>query len=206
MDQKEYAKLIAKNIRRLVYEAGKTQAEVARDLKINKSTLSCWMNGSRIPRMDAIDRLCHYFNCSRADIMENYNREHTKSYRIPILGKVAAGVPIEAVTDIIGYEEIPMSWTGNYIALKVKGDSMTPKISDGDIVIVKIQPDAESGDIVIAQVNGDDATVKKLIKQQIGITLQPFNLNYEPMFFSQEEQENKPVRIIGKVVEIRIKL
>ena len=72
MDNKEYGMIIAKNLRRIMYDAGKTQAEVARDLKISKATLSSWMNGKRIPRMPNIDMLCHYFNVNRTDIMEEY--------------------------------------------------------------------------------------------------------------------------------------
>lgn len=70
MNNEEYGKIIAKNLRRIMYDSGKTQADVARDLKINKATISSWMNGTRIPRMPNIDLLCHYFNVSRADIME----------------------------------------------------------------------------------------------------------------------------------------
>lgn len=130
----------------------------------------------------------------------------SKAKRIPVLGRVAAGIPLEAITDILDYEEIPTSWPGEYISLQVKGDSMTPVIPDGAVVIVRIQPDAESGEFVVAQVNRQDATVKKLLKRADGITLQPLNPNYEPLFFSEEEKEALPVRIIGKVVEIRIKL
>lgn len=70
MDNKEYAKIIANNLRRIMYEHDKSQAEVARALHISKATLSSWMNGTRIPRMQNIDMLCHYFNVSRAEIME----------------------------------------------------------------------------------------------------------------------------------------
>ena len=63
--------------------------------------------------------------------------------------------------------------------------------------------DAESGDIVIAMVNGDDATCKRLRKYRDGIELISNNLSYEPMFFSNEEIISKPVKIIGKVVELR---
>lgn len=70
MSENEYAKIIGKNLKRIMYDAGKTQIEVAKDLKISKATISSWMNGTRIPRMDKIDILCNYFNVSRADIME----------------------------------------------------------------------------------------------------------------------------------------
>lgn len=73
MSEQDYAKLVSKNLRRIMYEHGKTQAEVAKDLNISKATLSSWMNGTRIPRMNKVDLLCHYFNCKRADIMEDHD-------------------------------------------------------------------------------------------------------------------------------------
>lgn len=72
MNPNEYGKIISQNLKRIMYEAGKTQADVSRDLKISKATLSSWMNGTRVPRMPKIDLLCHYFNCSRADLMEDH--------------------------------------------------------------------------------------------------------------------------------------
>ena len=130
-----------------------------------------------------------------------------KALRIPVLGNVAAGIPIEAIEDIIDYEEISeeMAHTGDFFALKIKGDSMEPRICDGDVVIVRKQDYAESGDLVIVLVNGDSATCKKLAKYPSGIRLIPFNQAYEPLFYSNEEIENKPVRIIGRVVENRQK-
>lgn len=130
-----------------------------------------------------------------------------KAIRVPVLGKVAAGIPIEAIEDIIDYEEISeeLAHTGEFFALKIKGDSMEPTIGNGDVVIVKQTDDANTGDIVIALVNGDDATCKRLVKYASGIRLMPINPAYEPMFFSNEEVVDKPVRIIGKVMESRKK-
>ena len=82
---------------------------------------------------------------------------------------------------------------------------MEPRMCEGDVVIVRQQDDAESGDIVIAMINGHDATCKRLMKYAGGISLLSFNPLYEPMMFSNEEIETKPVRIIGKVVENRQK-
>ena len=73
MSEQDYAKLVAKNLRRIMYEHGKTQAEVAKDLNISKATLSSWMNGTRIPRISKVDLLCHYFNVKRSDIMEDHD-------------------------------------------------------------------------------------------------------------------------------------
>lgn len=131
-----------------------------------------------------------------------------KGVVIPVLGFVAAGIPIEAIEDVIDTEEIPqeMAATGKFFGLKIKGNSMEPRIKDGDIVIVRQQEDAESGDIVIACVNGDEATCKRLRKYKDGIELISNNPSYEPMFFSNKEIAERPVTILGRVVELSAKL
>lgn len=127
--------------------------------------------------------------------------------RVPILGKVAAGIPIEEIEDIIGWEEISekMAKTGKYFCLQIKGDSMEPDLRDGDIVVVRHQKTAENGDIVIAQVNGNEATCKRLTVSENGIILMPHNPKYDPMPFTKDQIESIPVSIIGKVVESRRK-
>lgn len=126
---------------------------------------------------------------------------------IPVVGRVAAGIPIEAAEHIIDNEEISpkMAANGEFFGLKIKGNSMEPKISDGDVVIVRKQDDAESGDIVIALINGDEGVCKRLKKYNDSIALISTNPEYDPMIFSKEEVETKPVQIIGKVVELRAK-
>lgn len=130
-----------------------------------------------------------------------------KGVVINVLARVAAGIPIEAVTDIIDTEEITeeLARTGEFFGLQIHGDSMSPGICDGDIVIVRQQDDAESGDIVIATINGDEATCKRLRKYSEGIELISNNPSYKPFEFSNEEIMEKPVRIIGKVIELRRK-
>lgn len=127
--------------------------------------------------------------------------------KIPVLGKVAAGLPITAVENVLDYEEIPASLaaTGDFVALQIKGQSMEPRIYEGDIVIVRVQPTAETGDLAVVIVNGDEATVKKIKFLPEGILLQPFNPAYQPFFYSKHDIEYKPVRIFGKVVELRAK-
>ena len=71
MDTSEHARIVAKNLKRLAYENEKTQADIAKDLGIKQSTLSSWMTGARLPRMDKIDMLCKYFGCLRVDILED---------------------------------------------------------------------------------------------------------------------------------------
>lgn len=137
------------------------------------------------------------------------NKPETKKHGviINVLGRVAAGIPITAVEDIIDTEEITeeLSRTGDFFGLKIKGDSMTPTICDGDIVIVRQQDDAETGDTIIATINGDEATCKRLRKYKDGIELISNNPGYKPFEFTNEEILEKPVKIIGKVVELRRK-
>lgn len=139
--------------------------------------------------------------------VSNTQKEQSGGIKIPVLGRVAAGIPITATEYIIDTEEISKSManTGEYFALQIKGDSMEPKISNGDVVIVKKQSDAEDGDLVIALINGDDAVCKRLKKYSEGIALLSNNASYEPLYFSQKEIEEKPVAIIGKVKELRAK-
>lgn len=127
--------------------------------------------------------------------------------KINVLGRVAAGIPIEAIEEIIDTEEISedMAKTGEFFGLQIHGDSMEPRFTEGDVVIVRKQDDAESGDIVIATVNGDEATCKRLRKFRDGIELVSTNLSYKPMFFTNKEILEKPVKILGKVVELRAK-
>lgn len=128
--------------------------------------------------------------------------------RIPVLGRVVAGIPIEAITDIIDYEEIDpdLAKTGDFFALHVQGSSMEPKLYDGDVVIVRRQPTVESGETAIVLVNGNDATVKQVKEVDAGIMLIGHNTAvYEPHFYSQQEISDLPVQILGKVVELRRK-
>lgn len=156
-----------------------------------------------------IKEIAKFLNTTPAYLMgwEDNDKEAPQRIKIPVLGTVAAGIPISAVEDILDYEEIPQSWEnqGEFFGLRIKGDSMQPKMDDGDVVIVRQQSDANSGDTVIALVNGDDATCKKLQKTENGIMLVSTNPNYLPMFFTNEEIVTKPVVILGKVVELRSK-
>lgn len=133
------------------------------------------------------------------------SEEKHQSVRIPVLGRIAAGIPLEMIEDIVDWEEIDAKTAkqGEIFALQIKGNSMEPRIVDGDVVILHKQEDAESGDIVIATVNGDEATCKRLRKYKDGIELIPNNPAYAPMFFTNQEIINKPVNIIGKVIELR---
>lgn len=191
-------------IKRKRKEKGMTQEELGALLGVNKGAVSKWESGrvQNIKRSQLLE-LARILEVSPNELLDRQTKPTHK--RIPVLGKVAAGEPIEQVEDIIGYEEIPFSWaeTATYFALKIRGDSMEPRMYDGDVVIVRQQEYAENGDIVIASVNGKDATCKRFRKTDSGIMLISLNSKYDPFIFSPEQVESLPIRILGKVVELR---
>lgn len=180
-----------------------TQDQLAKDMDLSKSSISMYENGQRLPSFEVLEAFADYFNVSLS-VMNG--EPENGAHRIPVVGSVRAGIPTEAVEDIVDWEEIPRAQAcrGDYIGLKVKGSSMEPRFIEGDTVIVRRQPDVKSGEIAIVFVNGDDATMKKVLKQPNGITLIAFNpAVYEPHFYSNEQIEELPVVIYGKVVELR---
>lgn len=182
-----------------------SQAELANKLGLAKSTVSMYEVGKRQPDFETLELIADFFNVDMNFLL--CRRSNSAPVRIPVLGRVAAGIPIDAVEYIVDWEEIPadMALTGEYFCLQIKGDSMEPKISDGDVVIVRKQEDADTGDLVIALVNGSDATCKRLMKYTDGIALISTNPKYAPLQYSSQEIVEKPVQIIGKVVELRAK-
>ena len=124
-----------------------------------------------------------------------------------MLGSIPAGIPIEAIEDIVDYEEITenMAKSGTHFGLRVQGDSMQPTINAGDIVIIRQQEDAENGKICVVMVNGYDATLKAIKKEPNGLWVLPHNPNsdFKPTFYTNKEVEELPVRILGVAVEIR---
>ena len=206
-------------------------ADVAKTTGIHPSTFSDWKKGKSSPKYDKIQKIAEFFGVepdwlsgksefkTKKEMLQHFDDVYNtpalqsdvfrleKGMKIPVLGSVAAGTPIFAEENYIGSEEISeeLASTGEFFGLKIKGDSMSPRIMEGDTVIVRQQDDAESGDIVIVLINGDSATCKRLMKYQEGISLISFNPAYEPMTFSNKDIMEKPVRIIGKVVENRQK-
>ena len=189
-----------------------SQTELAEKIQVSKQTLYKYENNiiTNVPsdKIESILNITPAFLMGWDEKSDSSNNKTTNGVKINVLGRVAAGIPISAVEDIIDTEEISeeMASSGEFFGLKIKGDSMEPRIYDGDVVIVRQQSDADSGDIVIALVNGDDATCKRLTKYAGGIGLISLNPKYEPMMFSDEDIEKKPVKIIGRVVELRGKL
>ena len=195
--------MFSDKLKELRQARGITQKQLAEWSGLGRSQISNYENGLRTPDWETQEILADFFNVRLDYLMDR----DTPNTRIPVLGKVIAGIPLDAVEEIIDYEEIPieMAKNGEYFALQIKGDSMEPKFSAGDVVIVRKQEDVDNGDIAIVLVNGNEATVKKIRKFNGGINLIPTNPNYDVITYTNEQIEQMPVRIIGKVVELRAK-
>ena len=221
--------MLLERINQLCSEKGISKRKLEVESGLSIGSISKWKNVGFKPNQKSLQKVSDYFGVSVAyltgesdfrneeeamihgwmekfdeEALSDESRRFEAGARIPVLGKVIAGIPIEAIEEVIDWEEIPfrMSKTGKFFGLRIKGDSMSPRMIEGDTVIVRQQSDAESGDIVIALVNDNEATCKKLIKRTDGIVLQSLNPIYEPMIFSNDDN----VEIIGKVVELRCKL
>ena len=203
------AKLIGRNISNLLLKRGKNQKDLCDNLGFSPASVSSWVNGTRIPKEGNIVLMAAYLDCSVDDIALDPKEAHRKrSFSIPVYARVGAGPPLEASEEIIDREEISerMASLGNFYGLRISGDSMEPRIVRGDVVIVRKQDTADDGDIVIAIVNQNDAVCRRLKKYKGGIALVSNNPMYEPMYFTITDTQDIPVRIIGKVVELRGKL
>lgn len=197
--------MFAEQLKKIRAERKCTQEELATGIGVAKSTISMYENGNREPDFETVEAIADFFNVNMSRLVDN--RANLKNTKIPVLGYVKAGIPIEAVEEILDYEEISPATAaqGEYFGLRIKGDSMEPRMLEGDVVIVRKQSTVENGDIAVVLVNGDEATVKKFYRTSAGIKLVSANSKYDPFFFTADEVNSLPVSIVGKVVELRAK-
>ena len=181
----------------------------------SKSTIYRYMNAEMTPKLTTVKAIADIYNVNPVWLMgwdvekkiQNLTPANA-SKRIFVYGLIPAGIPIECIEDILDTEEIPIDMLRGgkeFFGLRVKGDSMSPDYLDADTLIVQRQDDCEIGDDCIVMVNGNDGTFKRVFKTEQGIVLQPLNPSYSPMVYTNEQIKELPVRIIGKVVELRRK-
>lgn len=199
-----------KILKQLRTDKGLTQSDIGKIVNKGDSTVRMWELRNSEPDYDTIVILANYFNVSVDYLLGRETKSPSEERKsggkwIPVYGRIAAGIPIEAIEDIIDYEELPeeMLKHGEYIALQVKGDSMEPRISEGDTVIIRLQDTIESGEVAAVYVNGNDVTLKRVRKEDNGIWLIGNNPSFTPIFYSQKQCVDLPVRILGKMVELR---
>lgn len=164
---------------------------------------------------DVANEIAKAMNMSIEELLSkiNGNQEFTinsspSSAVVFVYGTIPAGIPMECIEDILNTEEISadmLKGGKEYFGLKIKGNSMSPEYLDGDTLILEKVENCENGQDCVVMVNGNDGTFKRVFKNENGIILQPLNSEYQPMVYSNEQIEKLPVKIIGKVVELRRK-
>ena len=207
LSDEEQRKIFSENLQYYLSKNGMSQADLASKLQLGQSTVAEWYYGRKYPRPSNMQAIADALGVYLSDLREPRRKSGAVrvAHVIPVLGSVPAGIPIEAIEDIIDYEEITeeMARNGEYFALRIRGDSMEPRIKEGDIVIIRKQESVENGEIAIVMVNGDDATVKKFYKSAAGVQLIGTNPNFTPIVYTPEQVQQLPVRVLGKVVELR---
>lgn len=202
------------NLQKIRKEKHFTQQKLADVLKVSRSTVAMWESGGSEPDNKSIVKMAEIFDVSldyllgRIDTNIDFVTAPTSTIKIPVLGCIPAGVPIEAVQDIIDYIEISedlLLGGKEFFALKIKGDSMYPEYLSGDVVIFERCNTCDTGDDCAVMINGDDATFKRIERKDSGIMVKPLNPDYETMFFTNQEIEEKPVRVLGIARELRRK-
>lgn len=184
-----------------------TQAEVASIIGITQNAYSYWESGKVKMDNASLNKLANHYQVSVDYLLgrDPIPSQKKRGVKIPVLGIIPAGMPIEAIEDIIDYEEVSeeLAKTGEFFGLKVKGNSMTPDIKNDDVLIVRKQETFNNNEICVVLVNGYDATVKKLKQESSGIWLIPNNPEFEAQFYPNEKINSLPVKVIGRVIEIR---
>ena len=188
-------------------ELGITLEEIGDYVGVSKTTVQRWESGNiSNMRRDRIKKLSEILQLEAEELIGIEPLQDSTFTKIPVLGSGAAGLPVTAQEDVIGYEEVLKEWVvnDNVFALKIKGDSMEPRIVEGDIVIVRCQSDIENGETAIVMIDGE-ATCKKVVKHAEGVVLMANNPKYSPVYITSDEVKNKSVSILGKVIELRAK-
>ena len=201
--------MFGKRLKEMRLARGMTQKDLAKKIPVSYQALGKWERGESTPNPETVVQLARIFEVSADDLLGEAPRPSSpRAAMIPVVGDVAAGLPIEAVQNILDYEEIDSALAdqGEYFGLRVRGASMEPRIKEGDVVIVRKQEDAATGDTVVVIINGDAATVKRIkCEPDGGLWLLPNNPAFEAQHYSPAEIASLPVTICGKVVELRAK-
>ena len=200
-------------IKLLRTERGITQEQLASMLKVSRSTIGMYESGKREPDFETSEAIADIFNVDMDFLMgrSDVERKHPltpttvippgfqpmpEMATVPIVGRVACGTPILAEQNIEGSACVPARWRATF-SLICKGDSMEPKIHDGDLVAIRKQPEVENGEIAAVRI-GEEATLKRVYKREGFLELRPENSNYESIILIGEKMAEATIE--GKAV------
>lgn len=206
IDQK-YKKVISSNLQSLASSKNVKQIEIVRATGISSTTMSGYFKGTRLPTPENVDKLAKFFRVSKEEIDPRFKSIPTNTinlsdlglHRIPVIGTVACGEPIDADQNIIDYMTIPGNIPNDAFALICEGNSMEPGLHDGDRVIIEPTPNVEDGEIAAVLVDGDTKATLKRIKH-VGDTIEliPDNDDYDKIVLDKDH----PGRILGKKIQM----
>lgn len=212
MDELKNKEIFSQNLRSLMDKNNKDRNQICDDLGLKYTTFTDWVNGKKYPRIDKIELLANYFKVRKSDLIEDQSQKENKfgadiidlsdMKRIPILGKIRAGMPIYAAENIEGYTLTDLNGGAEYFGLRVTGDSMNAaRIHEGDIVIVRRQDIVENGQIAVVLIDGQDATLKRFNRDGNIVTLMPQSTNPKNKALTYN-LKNSSVKILGLVVRV----
>lgn len=199
--------MLGTRLKQLRKEKGITQAGLARELGNTQQAVGKWETGRSSPDPITLRRLSEYFGVSVDSLLGvGAGIGQTQPYLpedilVPVVGTVRAGYGALAFEEDLGSEPAGVRDPESYFYLVVKGDSMEPRIRDGDLALVRRQPVLEDGDLGVIVYGDGEGTLKKFHKKGSAVMLQPFNPAYDTVVLAGEELEN--LYIAGKVVETK---
>ncbi|MBQ7700094.1 MAG: repressor LexA [Clostridia bacterium] len=187
-----------------------SQRRFTEALGLCPSTVGDWKSGKSRSYTKRLPQIASYFNIS-VDRLIADGSAHGASYgnhkRIPVLGTIKAGVPINAEEQREGTEYADVDDPDEYFYLKVEGDSMIGAgITDGSLVLVHKQNYADDGQIVVCLVDNEYATLKRYRNQNGTVILMPENPSYQPFILSSADFERGDAAILGVAIEVKKKL
>ena len=201
---------MGERIKRLRQLKGITQEELAKIIGLQRAAIAKYEIGIvENMKQTTIKKMADYFGVKPSYLMcleDKTDELGNPVVDVPLLGIVKAGYDYLAEENWEGTVNVKSEFiedSYDYFALKIKGNSMSPSLIENDIVLVRKQDDFDNGNIVVVLIDGDEATVKKVQKTDNGIKLIPINLvDYEPLFFTDNDIKNKPIKIIGVVQKL----
>ena len=203
-------KIFVENVKEFCRKKGVKPTIACDESGAGKNLLNHIETRGSIPSVAKVQMLADYLGVTTSELLGETSGGSSSGIRVPVLGTIPAGIPIDAVEDILDWEEIPASWTSGdreYFGLRVKGDSMYPRYLEGDTVILRKQSTCDSGDDCAVLVNGEAATLKQVMLRGDGsLELRPANTVYSPSVYTAAEIASLPIQIIGVVVELRRKI
>ena len=215
MSESDFRKVFSNNLQHYMDIRGVKQTDIVKHFNIAKSTVSSWCTGLKIPRMDKIEMLASFLGVHKTDLLEEHSYmpkniipiPNEPIVRIPIIGRVAAGLNCLAEENIIDYEPIFRSEINpaeQYVYLQIVGDSMYPELKEGDLVLVQCQDSVDSGSYAVVIIDNEDGVIKRVVYDKDYVELQSVNPMYPPRRF--EGADVLRVRVFGLVKEIKRKL